>query len=227
MSPYGPNLTGIIRLTQVWIFPTENTRKLNPVVWALKPILVLESQFLECPGHLQTRVLACKVCWSFAQEENDHNAKNHNWPSAFPDVEPSVSINFPRCVSSLGLASCVARNTHGEGAEVVIDLSWERALCECHPAYIFCESQLWRDKTKPWCWLLWKIITTPSTRMRNTKKLRRDTQERGIHPSLMKPNLCFKTFCFFDWLSSLVRYSTHFRVYTWSYNPYNHNLNCW
>lgn len=105
------------RSTQVWIFPAENTGKFHLVAWTCKPIPFSESWSLEGPGRLERRTLNCEVCWSFA-EENDHNAKNHNWPSAFPDVEPSVSINFPRLASSPGLALSAARNTQAEGAKV-------------------------------------------------------------------------------------------------------------
>lgn len=66
---------------------------------------------------------------------------SHNWPSAFPDVEPSVSIHFPRCVLSLGLARSAAQNTHGEGAEVVMGLPCERAFLAPRPAHSWCGSQ--------------------------------------------------------------------------------------
>lgn len=157
MSPYGQNLTGS-RSTQVWVFPTENTGK-------FKLAQLSESQSLECPGHLERRVLACKVCWSFVQRENDHNAENHNWPSAFPDVELSVSINFPRFVSSPAWLS-VLPGTHMEKAPVVTDFPCEMALLVSHPAYILRGSQLWRDKAEARCWLLWKTLTTPNTRIK-------------------------------------------------------------
>lgn len=141
MSPYGQDLTGS-RSTQVGIFSTKNTGKLTLWFERLNSFS-FQSQSLECPGCLEWRALACEVCWCFVQEENDHNAKNHSWPSAFPDAEPSVSINFFRFVLSLGLAGTADQNTHGEGAKTVTDTLCERfSLCPTqHISYVEVSSE--------------------------------------------------------------------------------------
>ena len=58
------------------------------------------------------------MCGTSFGEGNDHKVEAVcSCPSALPDVEPSVSVNFSRFTPSAGLAGLPAWNTQADGAE--------------------------------------------------------------------------------------------------------------
>jgi hypothetical protein len=68
------------------------------------------------------------VCGTSFGEGNDHKVEAVcSCPSALPDVEPSVSVNFSRFTPSAGLAGLPAWNTQADGAEAGAIIPCEKA----------------------------------------------------------------------------------------------------
>ena len=114
-TTYGHTVT-LGRPAQIWSFPSDSLKNLTFRL-NISLLSVLGKRVLKIHQASVKSSVCLQGVWNSFWRRNWPQGWGCSCPSAFPDVEPSVSVNFSRFTPSAGLAGLIALNTQGDGAE--------------------------------------------------------------------------------------------------------------